>query len=159
VVGADGGILERVFEDAIVSTVSQLAGVAPKVEPAPDLITDGAIGYIHIVGGWNGTVTATCSSGAIAYLAQQMPALLIDKKDIQLAVVETLLEAVGNAFMRKFTIKSTVSEPKALAWSLARHNCASNLKEMWKVSCTLPAGTFSFSLSQGTTALELEDGG
>lgn len=155
---SDGGILARAFQDAIVTTISQLSGSAPKVEPAPDLITDGVLGHIHIVGGWTGTITSHCSAGAISFLESQMEVLLIDRvKDKDLAVVEMLLETVGNAFMHKFTIKSAVSSPKAHAWSLAKQARIKELKEMWKFSCSLPSGVFSFSLAQGASPLSLED--
>ena len=106
---------------SLLTTISQLSGSTPTVEPAPDLITNGVVGHIHIVGGWSGTITAHCSAGAIEHLEPQMQMLLIDRPhDKDIAVVELLLETVSNAFMRKFSIKSAVSNPKAHPWSLVK---------------------------------------
>ena len=148
----DGGIVARAFEDAIVATISHLSGIVPVVGSAPDLITDGVIGQIHINGGWGGTLSAHCSAAAVNFLETQMPTLLIDRgDDRQVAVVEILLESVANAFMRKFLLKSEVSEPKAAPWGLSREPRPTAGRELWKVSCSLPSGVFSFSASESST--------
>jgi hypothetical protein len=147
----DGGIVARAFEDAIVGIITHLSGIAPLVGAAPDLITDGVIGQIHISGGWSGTISAHCSADAVSFLEEQMPALLIDRgDDRQVAVVELLLESVANAFMWKFLLKSDVSEPKATPWGLSREPRKTAGRELWKISCSLPSGVFSFSASESS---------
>ncbi len=153
------GIVAQAFHEAIVSTITHLAGTPPTVEKAPDLITDGVVGQIHIVGGWSGTITAHCSESAVHFLEEQMPTLLIDRNsDKSLAVVEILLDTVANAFMRKFVSKSEVSAPTALPRALAQQPRQAEVRELWKVSCALPKGVFSFSLSESTGQIE-GDGG